>query len=340
MLQMLGLDDVLVDIAIQGLSGNLLHHEPEKHGVAVVVVEFCVGWKLRRMLHDNLEKVLGSVPALRIAGHGGLRNIGIIEEPTAHARQLAEGDRIPVGDAGHVFADRIVEADLALIHELQDGSGDEGLGHAADPHMEVGSHGFAGGRVAHAKSSHIRKLSVLPNTDDGSRDRGFLHCLLNKLRERHVPQGRMGFHGAASNDCPDQKRQSNRQWRENPLVNATLRPICASGRSLPLFLHRRPSYRFSAAAPLGIYSCRGIVWRMGQPEVGCVCYRQGAPGAAPTREVAAYAGASPARDWADTSEKLVPSSASRHRKKSASGQKWTSSSANRMSAKCHKQTFY
>ena len=249
------------------------------------------------MLHDNLEKVLGSVPALRIVGHGGLRNIGIIEEPTAHARQLAEGDRIPVGDAGHVFADRIVEADLALIHELQDGGGDEGLGHAADPHMEVGSHGFAGGRVAHAKSSHIRKLAVLPNTDDGSGDRGFLHCLRNKLREPHIPQGRMGFHSAASNDCPDQKRQSNRQRRENPPVNATLRPICASGRSLPLFLHRRPSYRFSAAAPLGIYSGRGIVWRMGQSETGAFRVPAGRPWERRQPRKLRRTRCIPARDW-------------------------------------------
>ena len=100
MLQMLGLDDVLVDIAIQGLSGNILHHEPEKHGVAVVVVEFCVGWKLRRVLHDDLEKVLGSVPALRIVGHGGLRNIGIIEEPTAMPANWRRVTASPLGTPG------------------------------------------------------------------------------------------------------------------------------------------------------------------------------------------------------------------------------------------------
>src|SRR5262245_5932010 len=72
---LLRLNDVLVDIAVQGLSGNLLDHEPKKHGVGAVVVELCVGWKLRWMLDDDLEKVLVSVPALRVVGHRAMGSL-------------------------------------------------------------------------------------------------------------------------------------------------------------------------------------------------------------------------------------------------------------------------
>jgi hypothetical protein len=102
---------------------------------------------------------------------------------------LAHRDCVPIGDAGNILADRIVEAELSLVRQLQNGRGDEGLSQAANAHVEIGRHGFAAGGVAHPKRPDIGRRAILPDTDDGARNCRLLHPPRNRFGERRFALG-------------------------------------------------------------------------------------------------------------------------------------------------------
>jgi hypothetical protein len=64
-----------------------------------------------------------------------------------------------------VFADRIIEPDLALLGELQYCGNGECLCHAADSAVDVGLHGRAGGLVCDPHRSDVSSLRT-PYADD------------------------------------------------------------------------------------------------------------------------------------------------------------------------------
>src|SRR4028119_2506194 len=64
--------------------------------------------------------------------------LGVAEEAAGHVQKLTDGDVLPVGHLGLVFAYRVVEPQLALVNQLQDDSPGEGLGVAAYAKVVVG----------------------------------------------------------------------------------------------------------------------------------------------------------------------------------------------------------
>ena len=63
-----------------------------------------------------------------------------------------------VGEIGQQLADRLVQRELALFHELHAGGARDGLGHRGDPEHAVGGHGIVLGQVALAERALINHL--------------------------------------------------------------------------------------------------------------------------------------------------------------------------------------
>ena len=65
--------------------------------------------------------------------------IGVIVETAPHFQQLGDGDLVAVGYARDVLRHRIVEAELALLSQLQDHRGRHRLGIGGGPEIGVGA---------------------------------------------------------------------------------------------------------------------------------------------------------------------------------------------------------
>src|SRR5215831_5392964 len=79
---------------------------------------------------------------------------------------MADGDVVPVKHSQDKFADQIVEAQLALVHQLQDAGDHERLGVTTDAHVEVGRHRLSGLDVLHAECPQVNRVSTLPDPYD------------------------------------------------------------------------------------------------------------------------------------------------------------------------------
>ena len=122
------------------------------------------------MVESDLQELARRPLAPGILRHLGFRVFAVVVEPAAHRSELPERDLIAAGHVLDVAVDRVVEAELALVRQHQDGRDREGLGRAADAHVKIGGHRLAGRRIAHAEGPHVRLASVLPDADDGARD--------------------------------------------------------------------------------------------------------------------------------------------------------------------------
>ncbi|GGZ37666.1 hypothetical protein GCM10010387_34810 [Streptomyces inusitatus] len=69
------------------------------------------------MLEGVVEQLLGGEGPFGIRGQGLEESVvlGVVEQPAPHAGEVAQGDPVPVGDAQDIVADRVVEADFALV---------------------------------------------------------------------------------------------------------------------------------------------------------------------------------------------------------------------------------
>src|SRR5262249_22644134 len=111
----------------------------------------------------------------------------VVAEPAPHSRKLPKRDLGAPRNARHVLVDRIVQPDLALVDELQNGGDDEGLGHAADARVEVGGHLLATRGVANAERARVGWPSIAPHPDNRSGDRRLLQVGTDRFRERGIP---------------------------------------------------------------------------------------------------------------------------------------------------------
>ena len=84
---------------------------------------------------------------------------------------MADGDLIAASEAGDVFADGIVQVELALFLQHEDGGGSELLGDGADgvAHVGRGGDGRSGirGKACKAVGVGVDELAVLDDRDRG-----------------------------------------------------------------------------------------------------------------------------------------------------------------------------
>ena len=115
--------------------------------------------------HGRHHVVLG--PVVLVAG-------GVGED-------FADGDFVAAGEAGNVFADRVVERELAFFLEQQNGRGGELLGDGADGVAHRRRGGTAGrvavGRRRAAVGMGVDELAVLDDGNGGGGNAGLLENL-------------------------------------------------------------------------------------------------------------------------------------------------------------------
>jgi hypothetical protein len=82
---------------------------------------------------------------------GVVDGVVVVEDAAGVGQQLPQGDAVPEGQQPRQPAlDRVVQAELALLGQLQDQHGRPDLADALQPHAGVGRHGLAGGHIGHA----------------------------------------------------------------------------------------------------------------------------------------------------------------------------------------------
>ena len=116
----------------QWLAGRLLEHQPEQDEVGAAVVVARARVEIRRS-DERVERLLRRPDAQRVADDKLLvrRVLEVVVHAAGVAEQFADGDVGGVGIVGQPIGERIVERQLALLDELHDQRGDEGLGHRA-----------------------------------------------------------------------------------------------------------------------------------------------------------------------------------------------------------------
>src|SRR5215207_310643 len=113
------------------------------------------------------ERLLRQVP---------IRILSVVVKPAAHGCELPEGDLLSTRYARHVALDWIVKVKLALVCQQEDGCDREGLGGAADAHVEIGCHRLGVRHTAQSEGPHVGRAAILPDTNDGPGNRSLLHC--------------------------------------------------------------------------------------------------------------------------------------------------------------------
>src|SRR5215203_210836 len=98
------------------------------------------GGEVRLVLEADLEQFLWlpRLVELRIERPVEVLIFSIVEETAGHVQELADGDVLSVRYLGLVVADRVVEPQLALVHQLQNDRPGKRLGVAADAKVVVG----------------------------------------------------------------------------------------------------------------------------------------------------------------------------------------------------------
>ncbi len=161
--------------------GDLLDDQAEQHGVGVGVVELRARGEPVGVLEGDVEQLARRPLAMRLGRQQVLeaRVLAVGEQAAAHVRELTQRDVLSVGHSVDVRGDRVVQADLAAVDELEQRGDGEGLGLAADPHVQVGAHRGAVTRVRDAESPHVARLSGLPDAHDHAGDTGIGGRLLD-----------------------------------------------------------------------------------------------------------------------------------------------------------------
>ena len=126
----------------QRLAVELLGDQAEQDEVGVRVVIALPGREVRRMRERQRQQLLRRPHLLRVPVEGlvQLERLAVVEQPAAHVQQLLDRDAVAAGDLGPVFRDRVLEGELALLHQLQDHRSRPGLGVRADPDVVVEGH--------------------------------------------------------------------------------------------------------------------------------------------------------------------------------------------------------
>jgi len=162
-----GLEDVFGCELAEGHAGDAFDDLGEEGEAGVGVHELFAGGEVEGFLSvDDGEDVVVGDEVLGVAPAGVAEQSPLIAEAASVVHHLAEGD----GDAevlelGNVFVDVVVEGELALCLQEQDGEGGELLGHGGDVEDGLGSDGDVVIEVGHAVAVGVDDLAVFVDAE-------------------------------------------------------------------------------------------------------------------------------------------------------------------------------
>src|SRR5581483_6391021 len=92
--------------------------------------------------------------------------------------------------SGDEMADRLVETDLPLLHQLQHGGAGDRLGLRSDAEDGVGGHFAARFLIAPADGALVHGLAVAQNEADRSGEAALIDVVVEEMVEARYPVGR------------------------------------------------------------------------------------------------------------------------------------------------------
>ena len=114
-------EDALLEDLVDRLAGDLLDQHAKQHRVGVGVCPALARREERRLAAHEVDQLLGLPLPLRVREErlleGLLGSVG--GNAAGHVGQLAQCGDVAVGQAREVLADRVVERNFALFHQLQ-----------------------------------------------------------------------------------------------------------------------------------------------------------------------------------------------------------------------------
>src|SRR5215204_1393034 len=146
------------------------------------------------MAEGELQQLARSPLPKRLLRELRIGIVAVIVEPTAHCGELPKCDLVAAWHTLDVEFDWIVETELALVRQHQDGCDREGLSGAANAHIEIGCHRLARRRIADAERPYVRFAAALPDADDSAGNRGSLHGRRDRPVQRGGPLVRGTLH--------------------------------------------------------------------------------------------------------------------------------------------------
>ena len=162
-------EDALGEQIHERMAGDVLDDLAGQNIVGVRILPLGAGLEVERLFGPGVENVLRGGGGLH-RGHGVVLGVVVLIAGGV-GEDLADGDLIAAGEAGKVFTHRIVELELALLLEHEQGGGGELLGDGADrvAHLGRGREGRAtgGGQPRRAVGVGVNQLAVLDNRQRG-----------------------------------------------------------------------------------------------------------------------------------------------------------------------------
>ena len=151
---------------------------PGDDEVGVRVLPLRSGLEVERLFGPGVENLLRALGVQHGGHHVVLGPVVLVAGGVGE--DLADGDLVAAREAGNVFAHRVVERELALFLEEQNGGGGELLGDRPDgvAHLRRGGHGGSGAEPgARAVGVGVDQLAVLDDGHRGRRNAGLLQNL-------------------------------------------------------------------------------------------------------------------------------------------------------------------
>ncbi len=186
-------EDVFAEEVHELFSADFLHDCAGDDVVGVGVLPLRAGIEVERLFGPGVEDLLRAFgvqhgrhdvvfgPVVLVAGGVG--------------ENLADGDFVAAGEAGDVFADRVVEGEFALLLQEQDGRGGELLGDGADGVAHVGRGGDGRIETRVAVGVGVNQLAAFDDGDGCGGDAGLLEDVVRDAVDAGFQGGVEGVDG-------------------------------------------------------------------------------------------------------------------------------------------------
>ena len=146
---------------------------------------------------------------------------------------FANGHLVAASEPGKIFADRIVERELALLLKHQDRRRSELLGDGPDgvAHVRRGGHGRsgAGSQARFSKGLGVHKLPVLNDGNGGGRNAGLLENLRGDAVDATAKGGLDGIDSLRGEQCGEREDDGKQKASESDSQVHSLNALLLSG---------------------------------------------------------------------------------------------------------------
>src|SRR5262249_40417386 len=129
-----GLKDIFGGVCAQRKAGDALHDETQERVAGVAVHMLVARLEVEVLLtgDDGHDVVIGD-EILRVAPAGEAEKSPLVAEAAGVVYQVADSDALAeIGKLWNVFADIVIEVQLALLSQQEDGGSGKLLGHGSD----------------------------------------------------------------------------------------------------------------------------------------------------------------------------------------------------------------